>query len=196
VVLAGAAGATAVYRVGATQRREDRAALLAYERALVPILREGGRLVQEEMKPSLREISEGEITGDTLLGRTAAWRGELERIRARLAALRPPAFLGDIGARWLAAVDAYLAAVDAFEALARAPAGSERARLVAEAAAAGERADRVFDRAAAVIQFHRRRLGLGPSPSLPDPAARRDQAARSSPTPRVRKPAASKAAPT
>ncbi len=45
VILAGAAGATAVFLVGSKQRRDDRAAYLAYERAVLIPLAAGGRIV-------------------------------------------------------------------------------------------------------------------------------------------------------
>ena len=169
VVLVGGAGASAVFLRGAAQRREDRAAILTYERAVVPIVNEPGRVVVEEMRPSLREFNDGELTGEQLLRRAAAWARVFGEARSQLLALDPPGFLGDIEVRWREALDGYLATVQGFETLARG-AESQRPRLIADAAAAGERADDLFDKAAAVIQFHRRLLGLGASRDLPDPA--------------------------
>lgn len=169
LVVALGSGATTVFLVGSSNRRADRAALVAYERALLPAVREGGRIVEQEMKPTLREIAEGAITPAQLLDRTAAWRRVFIRVRADLLALDPPTLLGAIEPKWGAAMGAYLATVDAFEAVSRADAGGRDAAL-SRAEDAGGRADDLFDRAAAIVQFHRRRLGLGSSPNLPDRA--------------------------
>jgi hypothetical protein len=169
LVLALAAGATAVFLMGSSNRKDDRAALISYERSLLPAVREAGRIVQQEMKPSLREIVEGTITGQQLLDRTGAWQRVFKRVRDDLLGLEPPSFLGDIEAGWDTAMGAYLVTVDAFQTVGRADPGSVSV-AVDQAISFAERADQLFDRVAGVIQFHRRRLGLGASPALPDPS--------------------------
>lgn len=169
LVLALAAGATAVFLMGSSNRKDDRAAIVAYERSVLPAVREAGRIVQQEMKPSLREIMEGTITGRQLLDRTGAWQRVFKRVRDDLIALDAPAFLSDIDAGWDAAMGAYLVTVDAFEAIGRADPGAVSV-AVDQAVSLAERADDLFDRVAGVIQFHRRRLGLGSSTNLPDPS--------------------------
>jgi hypothetical protein len=164
-----AAGATAVFLTGSSNREDDRAAIVSYERSLLPAVREAGRIVQQEMKPSLREIAEGTITGHQLLDRTGAWQRVFKRVRDDLLALEPPALLGEIEAGWDAAIGAYLITVDAFQTVGRADPGTVSA-AVDQAATLAERADKLFDRVAGVIQFHRRRLGLGATPNLPDPS--------------------------
>jgi hypothetical protein len=164
-----AAGATAVFLTGSSNREDDRAAIVSYERSLLPAVREAGRIVQQEMKPSLREIAEGTITGQQLLDRTGAWQRVFKRVRDDLLALEPPALLGDIEAGWDAAIGAYLITVDAFQTVGRADPGTVSA-AVDQAATLAEQADKLFDRVAGVIQFHRRRLGLGATPNLPDPS--------------------------
>ena len=170
VLVGGALGATAVALVGSAQRRDDRKAYLRYESAVLPIVREGGRVVQQEMKPSIRELGGNEITQKTAVDRAAGWRAVFTRIGADLIALDPPGFLGDIGRRWSIAVDGYLKIPDLFDQAAK-QTGSARAALLAQAAAAGDSADKLFDDAAGVLQYHRRRLGLGSTSQLPDPAA-------------------------
>jgi hypothetical protein len=164
-----AAGATAVFLTGSSNREDDRAAIVSYERSLLPAVREAGRIVQQEMKPSLREIAEGTITGQQLLDRTGAWQRVFKRVRDDLLALEPPALLGEIEAGWDAAIGAYLITVDAFQTVGRADPGTVSA-AVDQAATLAEQADKLFDRVAGVIQFHRRRLGLGATPNLPDPS--------------------------
>ena len=143
VVLIGAAGASSVFLVGSKQRRDDRKAYLAYERAiLVPI--DAVREVVEEMRSGVRDAS-----------RVQGWRGTLAQARSVIADLEPPSFLLDGEQRWIRAVDAYDVVAQGFD------------------PDALQRADDLFDRAAELVQVHRRRLGLGPTTRLPDPAARR-----------------------
>jgi hypothetical protein len=174
-VLAGlAVGATAVALVGSAQRRDDRGAYLRYERQILPPLRDGGRIVQQEMKPSLREFADGEITQAMALERATGWRGELAKVLADVVAPDPPSFLGDIAARWRKAIAGYRQIPDLFEQAAH-KTGAARARSLEQAAGAGTRADKLFDEASAVMQFHRRRLGLGSTTDLPDPAATQNE---------------------
>ena len=168
LVLAFVAGATAVFLVGSANRRSDRAAIVAYERAVLPAIRDGGRIVVQEMRPTLGEIAEGRITDSDLLDRADAWRGVFERARTEILAATPPDFLTAMEDRWRAAMDAYLDTISAFEAIAHA-APANREAAMNKAAELGDLADDLFDHAAALIQFHRRRLGLGPTGSLPDP---------------------------
>jgi hypothetical protein len=167
LVLAVAVGAATVFFLGSSNRRSDRAAVVSYERAFLPAVREAGRIVQQEMKPSLAEIDEGKITNEQLLERADAWQRVFEKSRADLLALTPPPFLGDIEQGWSTAMGGYLLAVDAFRSVARAEADA-RENAIDQAATFGERADALFDSVAGIIQFHRRRLGLGATPNLPD----------------------------
>jgi hypothetical protein len=170
VVVVGGVGASTIFLVGSAQRRDDRAAYLRYERsALIPI-QDGGRLTEQEMKPSIRELRDGDISETVALERARTWRGVFENVRARLSELHSPPFLGDITHRWSVAIDGYLVIATRFEDAARAD-GAERTRLLTEATDAGNTADELFDEAARIMQFHRRRLGLGGTHSLPDPAA-------------------------
>jgi len=168
LIVIGAAGASTVYLVGSSQRRADRAGYLEYEKKVLPLLREGGRIVEEEIKPSIAQLGSGEIAGSEVVQRAAGWRTTFGQIRAALEAIDPPGFLGDIRVRWGAAMDAYQEVVDELEAAGRAT-GADRARYLGQAEDAGKGADAVFDHAAVVMQFHRRRLGLGPSTGLPNP---------------------------
>lgn len=168
VVVAAGIGATAVYLVGSANRRSDRNALVAYEKAVLPLVREAGGLVQTEMKPTLREAAEGKVSNEDITRRADAWQRVFERIRAELLALSPPSFLTDVETGWSTTLGGYLLVVDAFEAIATAPA-DQRSAAIEQATTLGERADGLFDQVAALIQFHRRRLDLGPSPNLPDP---------------------------
>ena len=171
VLVAGTAGATTVFLVGSSQRRDDRAAYLRYERAVLVPIRAGGQLVQQEMKPSLGDLGSGSLSAALAVLRAGAWRSALTRTRNEISAIRAPRFLGDIVRLWSVAMDGYLKIPDLFAQAARA-AGAKRTALLDAAAEAGNRADKLFDDAARVMQYHRRRLGLGPTHDLPDPGAR------------------------
>ena len=140
VVVVGTAGAASVFLVGSKQRHDDRAAYLAYERAILAPLGVV-RAVAGEMR-----------TGSTRANEAARWSADLARARATLIGLEPPSFLKDAGVMWVAAVDAYnhVAAM-----IATSPPGSQSGLL--------RHADDLFDRAARLMSFHRSRLGLGRS---------------------------------
>ena len=151
VVLLGAAGATSVYFVGSKQRRDDRAAYLAYERALLPSLEEVRRNVTE-----FRRVRE-----NTRFDLISIWLLKIQRSQDRALAASPPTFMRDVRAALEASLDAYAQGCRAIS----------RSRRVEDGADELARADALFERAARPMQFHRRRLGLGPTPALPDPAA-------------------------
>ena len=168
VVVIAAIGATAVFLVGSANRRSDRNALVAYEKAVLPLVRDAGRIVEQEMKPTLREAAENKIADEEITRRAGAWERTFEGVRKGLLDLDPPSFLTDIETGWSTAMGGYLLVVDAFKAIAGAPA-DQRANAIQQATVFGDRADGLFDQVAGLIQFHRRRLGLGTSQNLPDP---------------------------
>lgn len=156
VILIGAAGATSVFLVGSKQRRDDRQDYLAYERSIVVVVREV-RDVVAAMRSRLAVTGGPSRLSPALLD---TWNHDLATARSAVAALTPPAFLRQIEGRWLAAIDAF----------ARVPSLIAQASVRAAREALDDADSRLGD-AARVMQFHRRRLGLGPTPQLPDPAA-------------------------
>ena len=168
VVLVGAAGATSVFLVGSKQRRDDRAAYLTYERAvLVPV---GiGILVRHEMDQAVQRVRDGSISPAEAVRAAGEWSSAFASLREHIVALTPPAFLGDIERRWTVAIDSYTRVPGVVVRAARASRG-DRLSLIDAAENAVKRAVGSFDRAAERMQFHRRRLGLGPTSELPDPA--------------------------
>ncbi len=124
------------------------------------------------MKPSLEQVRAGTISTAEALRRADSWSRALAQTKSDVADLTPPAFLSIIERQWTAAIDTYAGISDLFTQAARA-AGENRSSLLSAAENTGERADDLFDRAAERMQSHRRRLGLGPTATLPDPAATR-----------------------
>ena len=168
VVLVGAAGATSVFIVGLKQRRDDRAAYLTYERAvLVPV---GiGLLVRKEMEQTVQRLRDGSTSTALVVRSAGEWSSAFASLREHIVALAPPAFLGDIEDRWTAAIDSYARVPGIIVQAARAS-GGRQPSFIDAAETAVKRAVGSFDRAAERMQFHRRRLGLGPTSELPDPA--------------------------
>src|SRR5262249_53775844 len=123
-----------------------------------------------EMKPSLTELKQGSTTTANALDRVAGWRAELGLDRRDLVAIAPPLFLTGMDERWGAVMDAYLRVADLFAQAAQVT-GAARDGLIDQAVAAGGVADRAFDAASGVMQFHRKRLGLGTTHNLPNPEA-------------------------
>jgi len=170
VVVAAAIGATAVFLVGSSNRRADRNAVLAYERSILPLVREANKILETEIPVVLEALRKRQETDDRLAQRTSQWERDLERVRKDLLALTPPALLGGVEEGFGVTMGAYLLAVDAVADVGAA-APAERASAIENAATFAERASGFLDDVASIIQFHRQRLGLGTSPDLPEPTA-------------------------
>ena len=170
VLVAAAIGATAVFLVGSSNRRADRNAVLAYERAILPLVREANKILHNEIPVVLEALRKGQETDDRLAQRTAQWERDLERVRTDLLALTPPALLGGVEEGFGVTMGAYLLAVDAVADVGVAS-PDQRANAIDTAKTFAERAPEFLDDVTSIIQFHRRRLGLGTSPDLPEPTA-------------------------
>jgi hypothetical protein len=170
VVVLSAVAATAYVSSRRTSRHEGLTAaeLTSYTGAVLPPLREGGRVVEQEMKPTIGDLVSGKLTGTTFAGRVDTWLADLSRVRGEVAAVPPPAELRPAATGFDDALGRYLAAAEAFRAAALAPAARRQAALDHGYAVATE-ADHRYDTASAVIQGWRRRLGLGPTADFPDP---------------------------
>lgn len=149
----------------ADREREDpliasqRRSFLSYEEAIRPIAREGGRVVQLGMKSGVVDIREGRVSDESLAVMTSGWVAEMREVRQGFAAVPAPSFLVDAKSLYLQALDQYIATGETLRraALATDP---ERASLVTKAVSLGEGADKIYDRAEALLDKHRGRLGL------------------------------------
>lgn len=151
-------------RSGTSNELAQRTALDAYVVQIRPLAKEGGRVVQLGLKAGVTDIGQGRFPDDELITMASGWVAELERIRDSFADAAAPAFAADAQAIYGKALNGYVAAAKTLLAAARAH-GDQRTQLVADAVSLGERTDAVYDRADALIEQHRARLGL------PDPAA-------------------------
>jgi hypothetical protein len=143
-------------------------ALTAYTAALRPPTTEGGRIVQQEMKPSLGEFSSGSIDAGNFISRARGWQLAMARVRDQIGAITPPSVIASARPLFVAAMDDYVHAAQLFEQAGAAPQDQRTAALDA-AIAAARGADQAFDRAAAVVQRALRAAGLPIDSALPDP---------------------------
>jgi hypothetical protein len=147
----------------------DRAALTAYVAAIKGPTSQGGEVVAAEMRPSVKELTSGGVDGTTFAQRARGWKLEFERIRTRLDAVSTPDAVAAARPLFDQALQGYAQTASLYAQAGDAP-GAQRASLLDQAASAGENADRLYDRAAAIVQAALHSAGLQPDPDLPDPA--------------------------
>jgi len=123
----------------------------AFQRALAPLLRAGGEIVEVGMKPGVAEIARSARSSADLLGRASSWLESMRGLRAQVANLSVPAGLAGVKSAYVSAFDDYVRTASDLIAAARAV-GQARARLVATAQADGRAADRAYDTAQAMLQ--------------------------------------------
>lgn len=171
VVLACAAGLVAVLAFGhggdSGPAPGDAAALTAYTAALRSPTSEGGRIVEQEMKPSLGDFERGSLDAGGFVTRARGWQLGLARVRDQIDAIPTPPAIAAAHGLFHLAMQAYIDAARLFEEAGLAPA-SQRPAALARAVTAAENADGDFDRAAAVVQSALRAAGLPTDHELPD----------------------------
>lgn len=149
---------------GPTRGQEQR-----FEAAVVPLVTEGGRVVEEGMKPALHDLTTDHVTPPAFIATEAAqWQATLTRVGQQLGTVRASGRLDRARDRLVAALATYADAAASFHAAALAS-GSRRDQLIDEGIATAKRGDATYDKGATIVQAVRRSLGLGPSASFPDP---------------------------
>jgi hypothetical protein len=171
VVVACAAGLVAVLALGkgsdSGPTPADATALTAYTSALRPATSEGGRIVEQEMKPSLGDFERGSLGAGDFVTRARGWQLGLARVRDQIDAISTPPAIAAAHGLFHLAMQAYVDAARLFEGAGLASA-AERQAALARAVAAAEAADGDFDRAAAVVQAALRAAGMPADHELPD----------------------------
>ena len=149
--------------------RLTRAAMLAYEKSVDPLVSRGGQVVEQGMKPALGDLSHDHITPPSYIAHEAdGWAASLSDVRRELAAVTTPRQLSSARTSLLAALNLYVSAARTFHDAALAK-GAEQSALITHGIDQAQHADTIFDQAARVIQAQRRLLHLGPSAYFPDP---------------------------
>ncbi len=149
----------------------QRPALLAYEGKLLPLVQDGGRVVQQGMKPALDDLRYKHIVPLSVIAIEAdGWISSLRLVRAKIEQVPSPDALTPAHQAFLSALDEYVAAATAFREAALAAPGAPREQKVAVGIRHAERADATYDRGALVLQQARRSLGLQSNPNFPEVA--------------------------
>lgn len=176
VVLACAVGLIALFAAsnaggpGGTPTPHPGAAVLTtYTTALRGPTSDGGRIVEEEMKPSIGELSQGQVDPTTFAQRARGWELDLTRVRDELDRIPVPPAIASAGPLFHQAMDAYIAAARLFEQAAAIPASAQRDAAIQTAITQAQSADRQYDAAALVVQRALAAAGLQPDSALPNP---------------------------
>jgi hypothetical protein len=136
--------------------------VLAYARAVKPLAKEGGRIVQTGMKPGKAELERGEITPEVFRERAATWRRQMLSVRDQFAAVPAPDRLDPVRKLFDDSLKAYVEAIDAFVVASTRPKAQINDALAA-AVPIAQKADSTYDQAVALLKKELRKLGLDES---------------------------------
>ena len=144
--------------------------LVAWENAVLPVLQDGGKTVEQGMKAALDDLVDKHVVPPYVIAKEAAgWVSALRDVQTRLAVVPTPPALTPAVTDFQAALDEYVRAAEDFRKAALAPAGPDRDRFVASGRSHGEAADDVYDRGGALVQRFRHDLGMPSSAFFPEP---------------------------
>ncbi|MGH2830552.1 MAG: hypothetical protein ACRDJM_08705 [Actinomycetota bacterium] len=160
LLLAGGLVATLLFSRGASDRAAERRAVKAYVDAVRPAGVEGGRIVQQEIKPLLTDLRQGQVTPQQFRTEAEGWLRRFRVIRRTFAESPHPARLNQAASLYAEAMNGYVAAVQAWIVASAKPAQAARNAAIAEAASIAEEADDAYDRARAALEREMRRVGL------------------------------------
>jgi hypothetical protein len=141
-----------------TTARAAAAALAAFREATDPLVKEGGQVVAMGLKPGVADVANQAFGQDVLLSMASGWAAELDGLRAEMAEVPAPGFLAEAHFFYVECLEGYATAARALHAAAGAADPIRRDELIDLAADLGTAADRLYDRAQAVIERHEARL--------------------------------------
>jgi hypothetical protein len=176
VVAAMAAGVVAVVAVvvaavvlrAADDDGPSRAEVETYEEAILPLVREWGRIEVQGMRPAVADLQSGEgVPAATVAGEARAWHAAFERLRSQLRAVAAPEGMEEVAHGFDRAMADYLEAAATFEQAASAADAEERSRLVDRGITVVQRGADRYDDASALLQEARRSVGLPPTDDFP-----------------------------
>ena len=167
ILVASSSGGGGGNAAGSPTPAPGSAALKAYVDALRSPTSDGGRVVEQLMKPSIAEFAQGKVDPSTFTARAKGWVLALQSVKQRLDRISVPPVVASAGPLFDQAMDGYIHTAQVFEQAASVPADQRDAALEA-GRQAGRDADQVYDRAATVVQRALRAAGLPPDSALPD----------------------------
>lgn len=144
------------------------AALTAYTEALRAPTSDGGRVVEEEMKPTIGDFGQGQVDAAAFATDARGWQQALRQVKDRIDRIAVPPAIAAAGPLFDAAMDDYIAAARLFEQAAAVP-QSQRQEAINRGIDQARAADRQYDQAALVVQRALAAAGLQPDPNLPNP---------------------------
>jgi hypothetical protein len=147
----------------ATSLRQ-RNAIAAYAAAIDPLVKAGGRIVVEGVKPGVTDLRTGRMSAADFRARASAWRTDMAQVRQKVSALPHPGTLDDAAALFDVALRRYGDAIDAFV---TASDQTPLATAITAAVPVAEDADRIYDRADALVQRALAQVGLPTRPAFP-----------------------------
>lgn len=138
---------------------ERRAAIVRWQAAVQPLVLSGGQVVARGPRTGIGDIERGTLPTPVLADMASGWARRLAALKQEIAAVPTPDFLRPTQALLQEAMAGYVSASLSLLAAATAT-GARQTQLLDEAAAAGNAADRTYDRATAAIADWRAQLNL------------------------------------
>lgn len=156
------AGVAAVLLSSGRVSEAERDAITAYAAKVKELSFEGGRLLQEEIKPRVTDLREGTVTPDQFRREAGNWILLYQNLRRDFAGTRHPARLDDTARRYDEALATYIEAFEAFRDASRLATAEARNDAITDAVPIAERADKMFDAARDELERQMRAAGLTP----------------------------------
>lgn len=147
-------------------RRAERRAVQDYYATIQPLAFEGGRIVQQEVKPRITDFREGLVRVQQFQDEADNWIRQFRRIRREFADAPHPARLDRAAALYDQALERYIAAFEAFRAAAGLATHPDRVEAISAAVPIAEEADDLYDRARDALSAVMRDLDLEPPADL------------------------------
>jgi hypothetical protein len=140
-----------------------------YQKAMLPLVTEWGKIEIQGMRPAISDLSSGEGVPASLIGGEArAWQGGLTDLRAKIQKVAAPKQLAQASALFDQSIAKYLDAAVTFEHAADGPEGDARTKAIDQGIKLASDGAAIYNRASLIIQSARHRAGLPPSPDFPD----------------------------
>src|SRR5581483_4949519 len=140
-----------------------------YQKAMLPLVTEWGKIEIQGMRPAISDLSSGEGVPASLIGGEArAWQSGLKDLRTKIRKVAAPKQLAQASALFDQAIVKYLDAAVIFEHAADGPEGDARSKAIDDGIKQASDGAAIYNRASLVIQSARRHAGLGPTPDFPD----------------------------
>lgn len=141
----------------------ERRVVEAYAETIKELSFEGGRILQEEVKPRITDLRDGSVTVEQFQREAENWIRLYEDLGKRFDDVERVPRLDAAAALYRQAMATYADAFRAFLAASKRPTRQERNDAITAAVPTAEKADDIFDRARAELERVMRQAGLDPA---------------------------------